>query len=314
MEENPASENLLLIDGKSESREKYRFLKNLVRQRPYLSAILLAIYNILTLECIRSLVALIDLSPYKVPYLPGSIVAEALLIFLWVLVPVSILGWQRAPGFQRVWTWPLQIRGYRVLFLGLFLLLGLFPLLLLAFSKTIHQLPAPTIAMAAVFCLFVGIAEEGLFRGVILNVLLPKGIWQAVLLSSLLFGSVHSLNIFAGFPLNTAVAEMLSALGFGTFLAAVRLRTNSLRPGIIAHGFWDLPLILLYIHNRRILPIPLLQALLIGGIMCAIYIACTLIVLRPKKLRELRVMYGLAPAPPEPSAMQYERPEYNAEA
>ncbi|HEV2656910.1 MAG TPA: CPBP family intramembrane glutamic endopeptidase, partial [Ktedonobacteraceae bacterium] len=196
-----------------------------------------------------------------------------------------------------------HIRGYKALFLGLFFLLGLFPVLLLVFSREIHQTPLLTIALTAVFCLFVGIAEEGLFRGIILNMLLPKGIWKAVLLSSLLFGCVHILNVFVGFPLNGALAEMLSALGFGMFLAAVRLRTNSLRPGIIAHALWDFPLIILNMHRQHIVSPSLLEALLVGGILCAIYIVCTLIVLRPKKLRALRVMYGLVPPPPEPYTM-----------
>ncbi len=303
MAENPTLENLLPVDEKSKQQEKYQPLKNLVWQHPYWSVILLLGYAIIILELMRFIVFLIDLSPYKIPYAPGSLIAEIVLALLWVFLPLYVLDWWCTPGFQMVLTWPLHIRGYKGLFLGLFLLLCLFPLLLLTFSKPIHQTPPLTITMVAVMCLFVGIAEEGLFRGLILNMLLPKGIWRAALLSSLLFGSMHILNVFVGFPLNIALAEMLSALGFGMFLAAVRLRTNSLRPGIIAHGLWDLPLIILIIHRQHFVSPSLIQALLIGGIMCAIYIVCAVIVLRANKMRELRVMYSFAPAPLNPKSM-----------
>jgi hypothetical protein len=300
MKENPISENLSQADEHSKRQEKHPLLKNLVRQHPYWSVIILTLYNIITLECIRFIVFLIDLSPYKVPPVPGSTIAEAILALLWVFIPLYVLDWWSTPGFQTILTWPLHIRGHRALFLGLFFLLCLLPLLALAFSMPIHQTALSTIVMVAVFCLFVGIAEEGLFRGLILNMLLPKGIWRAVLLSSLLFGSVHIFNAFAVFPLNDVLGEMLAALGFGLFLAAVRLRTNSLRPSIIAHSLWDLPLVILSLRHKPISEPSLPQALLIGGIICAIYMVCTLIILRPKKLRELRVKYGFVSDAPDP--------------
>jgi uncharacterized protein len=299
MEENPTSENLPPADENSKRQEEYLPLKNLVRQHSYWSVILLSIYAIIILECIRFIIFLIDLSPYKVPYVPGSLIAEAMLALLWVFIPLYMLDWWSTPGFQMILMWPLHIRSHRALFLGLFLLLCLLPLFLLAFSKTIHQTALSTIVMVTVLCLFVGIAEEGLFRGLILNMLLPKGIWRAVLLSSLLFGSVHILNVFVGFPLNDVLLEMLSALAIGMFLAAVRLRTNSLRPGIIAHCLWDLPLVILKIHLQHLSSPSPLQALLVS-IICSFYMVCTLIVLRPHKLRELRVKYGFAPSPPDP--------------
>jgi uncharacterized protein len=296
MEENTMLGNLLPTGEKSGRQEKYLPLKKLVRRHPYWSAIFLVIYAISVLEFVRFMIFLIDLSPYKIPFVPGGPISEIVLALLWVFLPLYMLGWWRTPGFQRMLTWPLRIRGYRALFLGLFLVLGLFPVLLLAFSKTIHQTPLPLVVTVAVYCLFVGIAEEGLFRGLILNMLLPKGIWKAVLLSSLLFGSMHILNVFAGFPLTSELIQVFSALGFGMFLAAVRLRTNSLRPGIIMHALWDFPLIVLHLHRQHVAPPTPLLALIEGSIIFAIYVVCTAVVLRPKKMRELRVMYGFVAA------------------
>ncbi|MBA2391355.1 MAG: hypothetical protein H0V70_01255 [Ktedonobacteraceae bacterium] len=103
---------------------------------------------------------------------PGNLVVEIVFTLLWVLLPLYVLDWWHTSGFQTVLTWPLYIRGYRGLFLGLFLLLGLFPLLLLTFSSTIHRTASTTILLITLLSLFVGIAEEGLFRGLILNILL----------------------------------------------------------------------------------------------------------------------------------------------
>jgi uncharacterized protein len=275
MEENPLVENIAPTGEQPERQEKYQRLKKLVQQHPYWSAILLVVYAIIILEFARLLIFLIDLSPYKVPFLPGGPISEVVLALCWVILPLYMLGWWRTPGFQTVLTWPLRIRGYRVLFLGLFLVLGLFPVLLLAFSSTIHRTPLPLVVTVAVYCLFVGIAEEGLFRGLILNMLLPKGIWRAVFFSSLLFGSAHILNVFAGFPLTAEVIQVFSALGFGMFLAAVRLRTNSLRPGIIMHALWDFPLVILNIHRQNVAPPSPLLALIVGSILFAIYVVCT---------------------------------------
>ena len=286
MKENPLTNNLPLGDETSQPQEKYLPLKNLVRHYPYWSAIILAIYAVIVLQSIRFIALLLGFSLYTLVS-TESLIAEALLALLWVFVPLYVLNWWHTPGFQTMLTWPLQIRHHKALLLGLFFLLCLLPLFLLAFSPEIHQTPLAIIVIVAVLCLLVGIAEEGLFRGLILNMLLPKGIWQAVSLSSLVFGCMHILNVFVGFPLNSALMEMFFALGFGMFLAAVRLRTNSLRPGIIAHGLWDLPLLIIYVHSRHIASPSLLLALLVGSIIFAIYAVCTLIVLRPKKLREL---------------------------
>jgi membrane protease YdiL (CAAX protease family) len=291
MEEHSISENLPSADERQQP-QKYLPLKKLVREHPYWSAVILVVYAIIILESLRFIVFLIDLSPSKVPSVPGNLVAEIVFTLFWVLLPLYVLDWWHTPGFQTVLTWPLRIRGYRGLFLGLFLVLGLFPLLLLTFSSTIHRTASTTILLITLLSLFVGIAEEGLFRGLILNILLPKGIWRAVLLSSLLFGSVHLLNVFVGFPLTGALIQVISALGFGMFLAALRLRTNSLRPGIIAHAIWDLPLIILNLHRQNVAPPSLPLAFAVGGILFSIYVFSTLIVLRRKKMREIRAVYG----------------------
>jgi membrane protease YdiL (CAAX protease family) len=91
---------------------------------------------------------------------------------------------------------------------------------------------------------------------VILRVLLPKGVWAAVLISSLLFGLAHSTNLFLHFSGQPVLVglQILGAFTHGVGLAALRLRTNTLWPLILLHAFGDL-----FLHLGN-LPVPLMDA------------------------------------------------------
>ena len=84
--------------------------------------------------------------------------------------------------------------------------------------------------------------EEIVWRGVIVDVLRPLGVWPAVLGSSLLFGLGHLSNsALRGF----SVLILLQAFGAavqGVGLAALRLRTNTIWPLIAIHALHDLSL------------------------------------------------------------------------
>lgn len=87
---------------------------------------------------------------------------------------------------------------------------------------------------------FVGLSEEVMFRGVLLQAFrhnLP--IWPAVLLTSVMFGSVHTLNVFLTGDLTTAVIQSTAAFLSGLMFIALRLRTGTLWVPIIVHGLWD---------------------------------------------------------------------------
>lgn len=84
--------------------------------------------------------------------------------------------------------------------------------------------------------IFVGIFEEFLFRGLILNVLLEKmkdrqwkGILMAVFISSALFGAIHFLNLQDSPDLvNATISQSLGAMCIGVFFAALYLRTQNI--------------------------------------------------------------------------------------
>lgn len=79
-----------------------------------------------------------------------------------------------------------------------------------------------------------------MFRGVLLQALRHSlAIWPAILITSLLFGAIHSLNVFTTGHLLTAVLQSAAALLSGLLFIAIRSRTGSLWPAIVIHGLWD---------------------------------------------------------------------------
>lgn len=103
------------------------------------------------------------------------------------------------------------------------------------------------LAQSAVLVLVIGyvataVFEETLWRGLVLEILRPLGVWPAVLGSSLLFGLGHLSNAaLRGF----SVLILLQAFGAavqGIGLAALRVRTNTIWPLIAVHALHDLSL------------------------------------------------------------------------
>lgn len=93
-------------------------------------------------------------------------------------------------------------------------------------------------------CLFVGFSEELMFRGVIFSALASRWpIWPAILVSSLLFGAIHSLNVFGTGHLFIALMQSVAAALSGLFLVALRLRTGSLWPPVLFHTVWNFALL-----------------------------------------------------------------------
>ncbi len=107
-------------------------------------------------------------------------------------------------------------------------------------AATLGLPPPPVIGIIALNCLLVGLSEELMFRGVLLQAaraVLP--FWPAVLGSTLVFGAVHSLNVFLTGELAPALVQSAAAFISGLVFVAIRLCTGSLWPGIILHGLWN---------------------------------------------------------------------------
>lgn len=148
-----------------------------------------------------------------------------------------------------------------LMFVLLLIVTSLYPLILdyavsagedLAQSQSL-ALPADWVSQIIstfVLCIFVGIFEEGLFRGIVFDGLISKmggsrkGIVWAMIISSFLFGFVHVWTIFLGGGVTTssvlqAILKTVETGMFGFFLAAVYLKTNNIWGAVIMHTLFD---------------------------------------------------------------------------
>jgi len=138
------------------------------------------------------------------------------------------------------------------------LLLGwpMFSIILLAICHWLSQLRSGEqtitisggkILMLVIAALFVGITEELLIRGILINGLLDyygkttaSTIRKAVIISSVVFGSLHIFNVFCGVTFSSAVVQVINAIFMGTFFGAQYIRSGkNLWPCIILHAVWD---------------------------------------------------------------------------
>lgn len=98
-----------------------------------------------------------------------------------------------------------------------------------------------------IFVLGIGVFEEVLLRGIILNKMVDrwgtskKGIYSAVLISSLLFGIWHMINLIARpWLIVSTIIQVIYAFFIGAFFCGVYLRTKNLWSVILLHAIFDL--------------------------------------------------------------------------
>lgn len=278
--------------GRFTVEEKNSALNRFFRQRSLLGTALLLLYFIIASR-IFSYILLLIIKNWHLSFVIKNIIGECFYVVL-AIIPLSLLGWWKQVGFTR----GIQLKDIR-LYIAPFIIIVLPSIVALpiATEKSSTQI----IVLSLIASLLVGFTEESFFRGLLLQSALPTGIWPAVLISSFLFGLVHLSNILAGFTWNYVIGQALFAFGFGVLLSVLRLRTGSIWPGLLFHAAKDFPgLILLTVNPRQVLLTPLNLVLLSSGIYCIILLINAVIVLRPRKARELRIAYGLdaVPLPP----------------
>jgi len=82
----------------------------------------------------------------------------------------------------------------------------------------------------------VGFVEEGLYRGIMLRVLMPKGKLFAVAVTSVLFGVTHALQALGGQSLEDTVLQIVYAFLIGGILALLVANNRAIWLAILFHG------------------------------------------------------------------------------
>ena len=170
---------------------------------------------------------------------PGGIAGRLLSIAILLLV-VSGLGWLRPAGFASAGGW------------------GMWLVVLLSLAYTIAAssyvmtgdfdgiLNAPLTILVILFILAAAFMEQVVFRGVILHALIrawgdtTPGVLLSVLLSSLLFSSIHLLDFLGGRSPTDVLLQSLEVFFLGIFLGTLVLSSKSIYPATIFHGILNL--------------------------------------------------------------------------
>lgn len=124
----------------------------------------------------------------------------------------------------------LRLIWFPLLYLVLFLALGLF----------LGLPPISTMVFLAINTALVGLSEEWMFRGVIFQAWRSRlAIWPAIILTCLMFGSVHVLNVFVTGELGPSILQATTAALSGLVFVALLIRTGSIWVPIVYHALWD---------------------------------------------------------------------------
>jgi membrane protease YdiL (CAAX protease family) len=121
-------------------------------------------------------------------------------------------------------------------------MLIMLPIIILSFIPLyngVKTYKVSNILMVMVFSLFIGLSEELACRGVILPALMHKGKTTSIILSSIIFGSLHLMNLFKGAGFEDTIIQMIFATCFGLTMAVVRYKTELILPQIFVHALWD---------------------------------------------------------------------------
>ena len=117
---------------------------------------------------------------------------------------------------------------------------GLYLLLFAVLAGVSGPPPAATVGLVLLNTLLVGLSEEWMFRGVLFQALRSRlAMWPSILVTSLLFGAVHVLNVFVTGQLQEATVQAVAAFLSGLTLVALLVRTGSIWVPVVYHALWD---------------------------------------------------------------------------
>lgn len=189
-----------------------------VERHPFWSVTLLEIVVILVYlvaGTVAHFTGLSNLGLYGMANLGLTVIVAAL---------VTWLGWWRRIGFT-----PARTKGDLAWFVVPFL-----PMLI-NFIPGLELTSVRHVLVVLAITLMVGFVEEAVYRGLMLKMLESRGAWKAIIITSLLFGLTHALNVLTGKSLAQDAAQIFYAVAIGFAYAALVWRKGIIWPLVIAH-------------------------------------------------------------------------------
>ena len=139
--------------------------------------------------------------------------------------------------------------------------------------------------------LFVGALEELAFRGVLLPLLLrrlgrtKKGMWQSVILSSVIFGFVHFTNLIEGADLASTLMQVGYSMLTGAACAVLFLGTGNLAYCMVFHSVFNFGGgVIAYLVDGRVWTVPAVVATVAVALAVGVWFLIAFCRLDPEKL------------------------------
>ncbi|MGN0341832.1 MAG: type II CAAX prenyl endopeptidase Rce1 family protein [Roseburia sp.] len=204
---------------------------------------------VVVIVCVAVFLGILQLGGLAMSLIPGNLpgfTEDAVVELLVSLVGIAllfVLGYgnvlrQTGEGFVKGF----YIGGFNVGQIGVAMVAMLFTNLMM---EVVTVEPVYNILIYTLDMFLVGFAEEIFLRGIALNVLVDrfsktrKGVLGAVLISSVVFGLAHFVNLLAGANLESVCVQVIQAGILGVILAAIYLRSNNIWITIIIHALTD---------------------------------------------------------------------------
>jgi membrane protease YdiL (CAAX protease family) len=187
----------------------------------------------------------------------------------------------------------LLLKSLMIVLPGIFIAVNNFPIIAYFDKRAAITEPTYTIYLFIIECISIGFFEEVVFRGIILIFLLQrfsntkKGMYQAIVLSSALFGLIHLVNIFSGADVGSTILQIGYSFLMGMMWAIVYLKTRNIWYSILLHAtynFFGLVLFRLGYVNGRFDNITIITTVLLALVVSG-YMLFVSFKIDPKKLQ-----------------------------
>lgn len=158
-------------------------------------------------------------------------------IFLMILM-VKI-GYKKMFSFRNVGS------SLMIMLPALLISINNFPIIAYLNGRAYLTEPNYRVLLFFIECLSVGFFEEIIFRGILLSFLMQKfidmknGIWMSIIISSLIFGIFHMINVFTGASMSITIVQMGYSFLMGMLWAVMYLRTGNLWLTMLLHATYN---------------------------------------------------------------------------
>ena len=126
------------------------------------------------------------------------------------------------------------------------------------------NLNIPNFISLVLVSIAIGVAEEFIFRGWLQNEVMDrfgegkKGALITILMSGLLFGLFHIINVFSGQDLFTSLMQVIQTSAIGILFCSVYFASRNIWSLVFLHSFYDFSVLLSEVNSIKIVLIILM--------------------------------------------------------